>query len=123
MPVTSINLASRWPIEQSKPQRYFLLYLQMVAEPNEIVFDSLSRIGCLAAGTLELCTYIRRRANRFDRSEGPKTLTRPRTANRDLQGELAALQVGKPNAAEFAHHCEGGRAFVPRGAAQHEMCC
>jgi hypothetical protein len=31
MPFTRINLASRWPIEQSKPQRYFLLYLQIVA--------------------------------------------------------------------------------------------
>jgi hypothetical protein len=29
-------------------------------------------------------------------------LTRPLTANRDLQGELAALQAGKLNNAEFA---------------------
>jgi hypothetical protein len=61
-----------------------------------------------------LHSHPKQRANRFDRSEGSKTLTGPLTANPDLQGERAARQAGKLNDAEFARHCDGGRTFVPR---------
>ena len=47
-----------------------------------------------------LHSHPKQRADRFDRSEGPKTLTRQLTYNSDFQGEVAALQAGKLNNAE-----------------------